>query len=869
MKRKLKKCMAVSIAMFVMVAMLSHFSAFAAKTIIYDDFESDTVGENISTKSYWSQLNNAITGGNDENKYATIAKDANGTGMLLRDYPSNPAGRQFVSTFDFYIPEGSEEAQIVLQSTWAAGKGHATKGVMDSMVIYDTDQHRNSPMTEELETGRWYNLLVTTDLDTDSYTVYFGENASTLDFIHSYADIAGNPNTQNYAGFRRIFYLTENRGYPINIDNAGFFTQDYPALDTAVFRARNLVVNATEGYENGKYSKGSIDMLNDVYNRLYPIIASTNPLNEETVAEYTTEINAAITNFISSKIDISSTSSDAAFVKVSDSMPVAAVVDPTAGYTLDLDADACTVACVETADEVVWSLENTLEGVSVEGNTLTALPNCGGVAVLKATAGNFYTYHSIDLTPVRTVEISDVAAADGTIEISGVLSGKATGDVLISVASSELGINLNDTISINEDNTFTWVGTVPPATSWGILQIAITGSGIFTANTSETYYGVGWETGILESFNNTSNTVDDIGALLSASGRMLELDAAHYALNSSTYNERIKTAAPYENINAVKKTLDEVKYIIDQSNSSRSNIESLISGNILLLVNNGFDIDKFTSLTGTVLTEFYVNAARIDVDVLTTTIADIAGDMNIAMNILTDDGDASGGVIETPPTTYYPSTSGGGGGGGGYMVKPVTVTPVDAEEKDEPSQPPVDAFADVSADHWAAEALNYMKSKGVMVGDGSGNALPSNSLTRGEAAKIIVLAFELAGTDNRSVFADAQGKWWETYAKIASDCNIVNGISENTFGGDMKITREMLAVMVARVLKAKQIELYDQNDGVTFSDEEHISEYAKEAVAFLAKKGIVSGIGANIFAPNAAVTRAEMAQITYNILKQQ
>ena len=74
--------------------------------------------------------------------------------------------------------------------------------------------------------------------------------------------------------------------------------------------------------------------------------------------------------------------------------------------------------------------------------------------------------------------------------------------------------------------------------------------------------------------------------------------------------------------------------------------------------------------------------------------------------------------------------------------------------------------------------------------------------------------------------------------------------------------------MINRVLETKEIQLYEKNLGKEFADSSAISDYAKAAVAQLYIKGVVSGIGNNLFAPKLNVTRAEAAQIIYNVLKE-
>ena len=52
----------------------------------------------------------------------------------------------------------------------------------------------------------------------------------------------------------------------------------------------------------------------------------------------------------------------------------------------------------------------------------------------------------------------------------------------------------------------------------------------------------------------------------------------------------------------------------------------------------------------------------------------------------------------------------------------------------------------------------------------------------------------------------------------------------------------------------------------SFADNDTISEWAKKSVAFAAEKGFVKGRGNNLFEPKGNATRAELAQIFFNIL---
>lgn len=229
----------------------------------------------------------------------------------------------------------------------------------------------------------------------------------------------------------------------------------------------------------------------------------------------------------------------------------------------------------------------------------------------------------------------------------------------------------------------------------------------------------------------------------------------------------------------------------------------------------------------------------------------------------------SGPIIVVQPS--------GGGVGVGASAPTPTPTPTPTPEPEEkPEQPedeepteeiPTEPFNDISQSDWFYDSLLYMKKKGIMVGNDN-EVRPHDAVTRGEFAKIIVTAFGLEKADDKNEFADTGDVWWGEYAEIASANGIVYGVGDNKFDGGGIITREMMAVMISRAIKACGITLQEKNESNTFSDNDLISSYAKEAVVELAKLGIINGVGDGKFAPTAEVKRSEAAQIIYNILQQ-
>ena len=106
--------------------------------------------------------------------------------------------------------------------------------------------------------------------------------------------------------------------------------------------------------------------------------------------------------------------------------------------------------------------------------------------------------------------------------------------------------------------------------------------------------------------------------------------------------------------------------------------------------------------------------------------------------------------------------------------------------------------------------------------------------------------------------------WGYVYAASSKKAGFADIYSDDFLGADTDITREDMAYMAFCAIR-----LFDEKDIGTvadkFSDDDKISDYAKEAVYYLKEKGIINGRGNNLFEPKGTATRAEAAKIIYNV----
>ncbi len=215
------------------------------------------------------------------------------------------------------------------------------------------------------------------------------------------------------------------------------------------------------------------------------------------------------------------------------------------------------------------------------------------------------------------------------------------------------------------------------------------------------------------------------------------------------------------------------------------------------------------------------------------------------------------------------TTQGTGGGGGGgstsqpkssvpYVEKPITDNNTTGGNREINVQ-----FTDIDGVAWANEAITALYDKKIINGRTEERFYPDDSITREEFVKMAVTAcgFELIKTD--SPFADvAEDAWFKDYANTAFVNGLINGIGENLFGSGENITRQDIAVILYNASKMPSGEAQ-----ITFTDENLIADYSKEAVRALASNKIINGRNDGSFDPQGYATRAEAAKMLYGVLE--
>ena len=176
------------------------------------------------------------------------------------------------------------------------------------------------------------------------------------------------------------------------------------------------------------------------------------------------------------------------------------------------------------------------------------------------------------------------------------------------------------------------------------------------------------------------------------------------------------------------------------------------------------------------------------------------------------------------------------------------------------------AYADVDANAWYAESVYTAASEGFgyMTGiPGTNLFLPEGQITRAQVAQVL---YNMAGgnldpsqtypTQFSDVEADA---WYAAPIFWASQAGIVTGIGDTgTFAPNDPVTREQVATMLWRYMRAQGKDVSGSADLSAYADGSSVSGWAAEAMAW-AVDAEVFGVGTDVLRPQDDMSRAEMA----------
>lgn len=178
------------------------------------------------------------------------------------------------------------------------------------------------------------------------------------------------------------------------------------------------------------------------------------------------------------------------------------------------------------------------------------------------------------------------------------------------------------------------------------------------------------------------------------------------------------------------------------------------------------------------------------------------------------------------------------------------------------------SFNDVTADAWYHKAVSFIAARAITSGTGGGNFSPEAKLTRGQFIVMLMKAYGIAPDANpKDNFADAGATYYTGYLAAAKRFGISSGIGNNMFAPDKEITRQEMFTLLCNALKTigRLPEGAAGKPLSAFADAGSIAPWAREAMALLIETGTIGGDNGQLN-PTEITTRAEMAQVLYNLL---
>lgn len=175
-------------------------------------------------------------------------------------------------------------------------------------------------------------------------------------------------------------------------------------------------------------------------------------------------------------------------------------------------------------------------------------------------------------------------------------------------------------------------------------------------------------------------------------------------------------------------------------------------------------------------------------------------------------------------------------------------------------------FTDVPAGHWASSVIQQLAAKQLIKGINHYQFAPGKQVTRAEFAAMLVRAMGLKEEGN-SHFTDVSSEsWYAGAVSAAAKAGIVTGINSKEFAPDASIKRQEMAAMIVRAYQSMAFLQGSQGEKTHFTDVKTSPIWVQEAVQSAYDLGLVKGLSSSSFKPLGLTTRAESAQVIYNLL---
>ncbi len=172
-------------------------------------------------------------------------------------------------------------------------------------------------------------------------------------------------------------------------------------------------------------------------------------------------------------------------------------------------------------------------------------------------------------------------------------------------------------------------------------------------------------------------------------------------------------------------------------------------------------------------------------------------------------------------------------------------------------------FTDVMDNKWYYDDVVSTYNEGLMSGVSNSAFNPTGIVNRAQAAQILY-NYEVKKNGTPQIgeveaFTDvAEGKWYTEAIKWARSVGVINGVGNNKFAPEQKLTRQEFAAIMFRYSKMAE----STTDSLSsFSDNAKVAQWARPAMNWAVQNGIITGTGSNKLSPTGSAERSQAAAI--------
>ena len=176
-------------------------------------------------------------------------------------------------------------------------------------------------------------------------------------------------------------------------------------------------------------------------------------------------------------------------------------------------------------------------------------------------------------------------------------------------------------------------------------------------------------------------------------------------------------------------------------------------------------------------------------------------------------------------------------------------------------------FTDVSAGDWFYDVVTYVYNAGLMTGTSDDAFSPNLATTRG---MIVAILHRLEGspTVTTNAFSDVDADdWYAQAVNWAASEGIVGGFGDGTFAPNAPITREQMASILYRYSDYKGMDVSARADLSRYSDAAAIGDWATDVLSWANATGLITGMSADTIVPQGEATRAQTAAVLQRYLE--